>query len=413
MRQVAVLLSADLTRLAAAVSRPTAGGTVGLLLPALLLAGGVVAAGATGGARLTTTQDGVTLGVLLGAPVAFVAYSVLFRPGDEGFLRRLGIAPRALFAERALRLLCWALAVGLLALLGYGAGGVPAGTVLIVAIPAAVVSWGVALRSIAGAARSLAVRPRGRGPGILAVGMWDREVAAAAPLVYAPVPALVAAGLGGGIVAGVEEGRWMAALAVVFVGLLAAVTAAGPYAAALPRFAPRAVEMGFAPEPEALGRGLPPRRGLARLLPRAAAAARARDVAVAGRRFAWAGRVTWPVVILSVVALARWGREPGMPEWVAAAAVLALSLQGAAAIGLGRLERGGPRWIDRAAGITPLHRFLGRWGWGWGLGLWLTVPLALAWGWWAGAGSGWGWIVLAAGTSAVAAGISVLSAGRR
>lgn len=413
MSRIGVLLRHDARRFAAAARRPTAGGTIGVLLPAVLLVAGVMAAGATGGARLETTQDGVTLGVLLGSPVAFVAYSVMFRLRDESFLRRLGVEPRVLYLERALRLLAFSLAVAFLALLGYGVAGVPAGRVLLVGVPIGVVSWGMALLFVAIAARAMANPGGGGGPAWLGIGMWDREVAAAAPLVYAPIPALVAAGLGGGIVAGVEHARPLAALAVIGVGVAAALVGARPFAVALPRFAPRAVEMSFAPEPESIGLGLPGRRGLSRLLPRAAAAARARDVAVAGRRFAWAGRVTWPVVILSLVALARWGREPGVTAWIASAVVLALALQGAAAIGMGRLERGGPRWIDRAAGITPLYRFLGRWGWGWGLGLWLTVPLALAWGWWSDAGGGWGWVVVAAFTSGVAAATSVLSAGRR
>lgn len=412
MSRIGVLLRHGVRRLSASVRRPTAGGTIGVLLPSLLLVVGVVAAGARGGARLESTQDGVTLGVLLGSPVAFVAYSVIFRMRDESFLRRLGVEPRVLYIERALRLLAFAVGVALLALLGYGAAGVAADRVLRVALPVAVVAWGMALLFVALAARTMTV-PGGRGgPAWLSMGMWDREVAAAAPLVYAPIPALVAAGVGGGIVTGVEA-NVLAPVAVAGAGLVAALAGARPYGAALPRFAPRAMEMSFAPEPEAIGLGLPGRRGLSRLLPRAAAAARARDVAVAGRRFAWAGRVTWPVVILSLVALARWGREPGVTAWVGSAVVLALALQGAAAIGLGRLERGGSRWLDRAAGITPLHRFLGRWGWGWGLGLWLTVPLALAWGWWSEAGSGWGWVVVAAFTSAVAAAASVLSAGRR
>ena len=125
MTRIGVLLRHGVRRLSASVRRPTAGGTIGVLLPSLLLVVGVVAAGARGGARLESTQDGVTLGVLLGSPVAFVAYSVIFRMRDESFLRRLGVEPRVLYLERALRLLAFAVGVSLLALLGYGAAGSP------------------------------------------------------------------------------------------------------------------------------------------------------------------------------------------------------------------------------------------------------------------------------------------------
>ncbi|HEX6068421.1 MAG TPA: hypothetical protein VFZ18_01315, partial [Longimicrobiaceae bacterium] len=73
----------------------------------------------------------------------------------------------------------------------------------------------------------------------------------------------------------------------------------------------------------------------------------------------------------------------------------------------------GARWVDRAVGVTPAQRFLGRWAWGWGASLWLAVPLSLAWSWWAGAGPGWPWLVAGAGTSGVAALASGFAAGRR
>ncbi|HET7321619.1 MAG TPA: hypothetical protein VFI96_03920, partial [Longimicrobiaceae bacterium] len=143
-----------------------------------------------------------------------------------------------------------------------------------------------------------------------------------------------------------------------------------------------------------------------------AAAVWARDAVVASRRFAWATRVVWPVAIVGFFALARWGRLPQTRQAVAAAAVLVLLLQAAAIVGLGREERAGRRWVDRAAGVTPVQRLLGRWAWGWGMSLWLAVPLALAWSWWA-IGPGWPWLAAGAVTAAAAALASTAAAGWR
>ena len=411
--QLGVLLRADARRLAALARRPSVALWLGLVLPVVLLAVGVRAAGSFSGAALRTTQDGVTLGVLLSGPIAFVAYTTLFRGGDDSFLRRLGVAPGALYGERALRLLVWGAALGGLAALAYAGAGVPPGRLAAVAGAAVFAAWGAALLSFSVAARAMAGRQAGEGWGCLTAGMWDREVAGAAPLVYAPLPPLMAGALAGGVAAGVGEAAAMVAGAVVALAIGAAGVAARAYRAALPRFGPQALEMSFAPPPGSDGDGLRRRRGLARLLPRRAAAAWARDGAVASRRFAWATRITWPVVAFSLVALARWGTDPDTRGWVASAAVFVLVLQGAAAIGLGRLERRGARWVDRAVGVTPAQRFLGRWAWGWGASLWLAVPLSLAWSWWAGAGPGWPWVVAGAGTSGVAALASGFAAGRR
>ena len=71
------LLRLDVVRMRAALRRPSGTFWIGTVLPALLLAVGVVAIGRIGDAQLQSTQDGVTLGVLIGAPLAFVTYTVL------------------------------------------------------------------------------------------------------------------------------------------------------------------------------------------------------------------------------------------------------------------------------------------------------------------------------------------------
>ncbi|HEV2132138.1 MAG TPA: hypothetical protein VGR27_13580, partial [Longimicrobiaceae bacterium] len=86
--------------------------------------------------------------------------------------------------------------------------------------------------------------------------------------------------------------------------------------------------------------------------------------------------------------------------------------QGGAVIGLGRLERRGPRWIDRSAGIGASVRWMGRWAFGFGLALWLVVPLGLSWGLWVRQASGWLWILAGATAAAVASFASVAAAGR-
>lgn len=412
MTGVVVLLRADLRRLVALARRPTASVWVGAILPALVLAVGVWASGAVGGARLDSVQDGVTLGVLVGGPLAFLAYGTLFRGSDDGFLRRLGVRAEALYLERALRLLAWGAGVAVLVGLAFTAGGVAPGRLLLPMVVVVLAAWGAALLSTAAAGRAMALRTPGTGWGCLAAGMWDREVAAAAPLVYAPVPPLVAAGVSGGAVLG-SASPLVAGAVVAAAGVIAAAVGVRVYAAALPRFAPQAVEMSFAPRPATGDGELRIGWGLTRLLPRRPAAVLARDGAVAGRRFAWASRAAWPVVAFSLVALARWGQQPATRTWVVSAVVLVLVIQGAVTIGLGRAERRGPRWLDRAVGVSVMDRFVGRWAWGWGLSLWVVVPVALAWSWWSGMGSGWGWVGVAAGTSGAAAAASVTAAGRR
>lgn len=406
-----LLLRLDATRARAAVTRPTAGAWIGVGLPVLLLAVGVASAGAVVRPRIDVAGDGVTLGVLLSAPMAFLAYGTLFRGGDDPMLRRLGVAAAALFRERALRLLGLAVGIALLTLVGFAAGGSPLGRPAGVALTSAVAAWATALLSLSGATRMMAERVAGQGWGCLTAGMRDRELAAAAPLVYAPLLPLIA-----GAVVGAASAAPSALLPTTAVVLAAAalmaVLAGRWYARAVPRFAPQALEMSFAPPPPAGSGELRVGKGVTRLVPRRVAAVWARDALVAGRRFAWATRVVWPVAALSVVALARWGEAPATRGWVAAAALLVFLIQAAAVLGLGRLERAGRRWIDRSAGLSTADRMLGRWLWGWGMSLWLAIPLSLAWGWWSGGGGGWFWLGIGGGTSLLASVASTASAGR-
>lgn len=406
------LLRLNAIRLRAALQRPSGSFWIGSVLPALLVAAGVAAVGRISDAQLQTTQDGVTLGVLIGAPLAFVTYTILFRGGDDAFLRRMGVSPLALIRERALRLAgCGAALVGF-ALLLYGINA-PFTAVVVAATSAMLAAWGAGLLAFGAAAVAMTRREAAGPPGCLAMGIKDPEVAGAAPLVYAPLLPLISAGVAGGVGAGVPGDGWLVLAAVAILALGAGHLGGALSARALPRFAPLALEMSFAPMPDTSGGELRARRGVARWLPRRVAAVWARDAAVIGRRFTWASRITWPVVIFSLVALARWGQEPGTRAWVISAVVMVLLLQGAAAIAMGRYERRGLRWVDRAVGLGPGQRFLGRWAWGWGISFWLTVPVGLGWSWWAGAGSGWSWIAAAAGTSGVAAALSVAAGGTR
>lgn len=406
-----LLLRLDARRLADSLRRPS-GSWIGVGLPLALLVGLLWGVGRVAVARVEGVEGAITLGFLVAGPLAFAGYGTLFGGADSAFLRRLGIAPRELFVERAARLLLLSLAWAGLVLLPFVSSGLPLGRPLALALSAALASWGVGLAALSAAARAVSERKPGQGWGLLALGMWDMELAGIAPLVHAPLLPLFAGGAAAGVVGAAPGAAWgrAALVAALFAG--AAALGAGWYARALPRFAPRALEMTFVtPPPE--GGELVVGRGVARLLPRKAAAVWARDGVIAGRRFAWAGRLTWPVAIAALVGLARWGEDPAMRAWIAAAALLALLVQGAAGIGLGRLDRGGRRWIDRSLGIGWPHRLLGRWSWGAGLSLWLTVPLSLAWGWWSGAGPGWPWLLAGAGIAGVSAAGSMIVSGWR
>jgi len=409
--QLRLLLGNDTRRIAAALRRPRPGVLLSVLLPLALLGGALAAAGADALPDAREVGGAVGLGFLLSAPLAFLGYGVLFRPVDDPFQRRLGVRPAALFLERALRLLAVALLIALLLLLPALFAGMPLSRPGAVLVAAAMVAWGAALLALASAAQATALPDRR--PGLFSRMMGpDRELVRVGPLVYAPLAPLMAAILTAGWVAAAPGAGWGRAAAVAAIGAAMAAAAVRPFARALPRFAPQALEMAFAPPPEAGEAGLVLDRGLARLLPLRARAVWARDATITARRFRWSTTLVWPVAALSVVALARWGGVPQVRAWVLAAGALTLAAQGAALIALGRVERAGPRWLDHAAGLGVFDRWLGRSAFGFGLTLWLVVPLGLAWGLWAGAGSGWLWAAGGAGTAALAAAASLAAAGR-
>lgn len=410
-RHLALLLRLDAQRLAAAVRRPRPAPLLGVLLPAALVAAVLWSAGSLAAVEVSGPGGAAMLAMLVAGVVSQVSYGTLFRGGDDPLLRRLGVEPRARYAERALRLLGWGVAAALALLLPIASAGLPLGRPAAIAFAAAAVAAAGGALGYAGAALAMARQRAGQGWGCLAMGMWDREVAAAAPLVWAPLAPFLPGTATGALVGLAEGGEWGRALAAAAVGVVGLALAARPYARALPVFSAQALEMSFEPPPPAGGE-LHLSRGLAALLPARARAVRARDALVGGRRFAWAERIVWPVAIGSAVALARWGDLPGTRRLVAAAACGALLLQAAAVVALGREEGRGRRWIDRSLGVGAAARALGRWGWGWGMTLWLTIPLALAWSWWSGAGGGALWIALGAGTAAAGTLASLAAGGR-
>jgi hypothetical protein len=409
-RPLELLVRLDGLRLAALARRPTVGLALAVGIPLLVVLAGLWILGRFAPPSLESAGDGVAVGMLVAAPVAFLAYGVLFGGADDGFLRRAGVPPGVLFLERGFRLAACALSIALLLTVPHLSAGGPLPRVLATTFAAAAAAAGVSLLSLGWAARATV-----DGPGWIAAGIrqFDPALARAAPLVYAPVLPFVAGALVGGAVAGSAGGAPVLAggALVVSAGLLLLGTRV--YGPAGPRFYPRVREMGYAPPAEGAVTTFRAGRGLARLLPRHAAAVWVRDATVAGRRFRWAARVTWPVGILAVVLLARWGTVPAVRGWVVAAVGLTLLVQVAAIVGLGAAERAGPAWLDRAAGVRPWERLLGRAAWGWGLSLWLLVPTALAWNWWSGAGGALYWPVAGLLTASVGSIASVLYAQRR
>lgn len=405
--ELALLLRLDGARLRAQLRRPHPGPWLGLLLPLALLAAGAWAAGAHVRPRVRGAEDAVLLGLLVSGAISYLAYPVLFRPADDSLLRRLGLSAGALYAQRAARLLALSAGVALFFLLPFAAGGVPLTAPLVVGAGAALAAWGSALPALSRAARRVG---EGGRPGLSARMMGpDPELVSTAPLVYAPLLPLLAGALAAGSV-GAAPGAALPAVAAL--SALLVVAGARPFSRALPRFAARAGEMAFERPPAAGEETLVVRRGVWRLLPATAAAARARDALVVERRFRWAGRVVWPVAAGAVVALLRWGDAEGVRSWVAAAGGAVLAVQGMALVALGRGERGNTRWMDRALGLGAPARLAGRWAAGVGLAAWLAVPLALAWGARSTEGIGWGWLGAALLAPAAAAAVSLGAAGR-
>ncbi|MDR0786934.1 MAG: hypothetical protein LBG44_03610 [Gemmatimonadota bacterium] len=355
-----------------------------------------------------TLGAGPALGMLVAGPVSFLAYGVLMRGGDDLFLRQLGVHPGSIFLYRAFRLLGLAIAIGVAVLIPFVAGGVAPGRPALAGFPVAIFSAAIAALSfgLAAGATSSASPPRWMG-----MGMWDRELAAAAPLVYAPlVPFLAGSLLGWLLGAGIAVTA--TTLVTFLLALVSLMVGVRVFASAAPGFVPRAREMTYVPAPEGQGEGFSVGKGISGLLPRGSAAVWARDATVVGRRFTWASRVTWPVAIASFAILARWGTDPSGRSWVIAAVGVALLVQSAAVIGIGGVERKGVRWLDRSVGLRERERFLGRWVGAFELSLWLLLPVALAWNWWSGQAGAWLWPLAGAVTAFSASALSILSAGR-
>jgi hypothetical protein len=405
-----LLLSLEARRLADPFRQPRPGAWVGVGLPALL----GVAALWLGAESVRPAVDGdgaIALGLFVAGPIAFWAYPILFRPADDGLLRRLGIPARASYWLRAGRLAALALLVLLLLMIPYAATGTLGARPLAVAGAGALAAWGMALSSLAGAAATIANPGRRLELTSMMMGP-DPELVRAGPLVWAPLPSVIVGAFAArlSLAGGMPPAAWTAVFAVLAAAL--ARLGARRFERAAPRFSPQAAEMAYAPAPDAGDAGLVIGRGLARVLPARAGAVRARDAAVVARRFRWAGRVAWPVAVVCVLALLRAGERPAVQGWIAGAGAVVLAMQAAAVIGLGRMEREGRRWLDRAAGLATADRLLGRWAAAFGMALALVIPVGITWALVLGASDAWIWMAAAAGSALVASAASLAAAGR-
>ncbi|HSU15231.1 hypothetical protein [Longimicrobium sp.] len=405
-----LLLRLEARRMSDALRQPRPAAWIGILLPVALAAGGLWVAGDAMRPDVSTADGAIGLGMLVAAPVALQAYPILFRAVDDAFLRRLGIPARALFGVRAMRLLALALAVVFALMIPVVSTRQPILPPLAIALAAAVVAWAASLLAQASAAGKLA---RGDRPSPAAglIG-WDPELAKAAALVYAPLWPLLAGAAAARVAVAPVGAAWMriGALTLVSAALLPWATRA--FARALPRFAPHAGELAYAPPPDASGGELVVGRGIARVLPRRAQSVRARDAVVIGRRYRWASRAAWPASIVSALVLLRAGGHGEVRAWVTLACGLLLAAQAAAVVALGRSERGRLRWMDRALGLRPADRVVGRWAASFGLALAVALPLALGWAIAIGGSGGWMWLGAAAAVALVASTASVAAAGR-
>ncbi|HEX6039731.1 hypothetical protein [Longimicrobium sp.] len=406
-----LLLRLEARRLADPFRHPRVGAWIGVGLPAAL---GIAALWLGADSVRPDPQDGdgaIGLGLLISAPIAFWAYPILFRPGDDALLRRLGIPARASYGLRATRLAALALLVVLLALVPYAATGTLGALPVALVLAAALTGWGMSLSALSGAAERVALPGRGLELTSRMMGP-DPELARAGPLVWAPLKPVIVAALATRmvLVPALPAFAWVAGFTVA--AALLAMLGARRFERAAPRFGPQAAEMAYAPPPDAGDAGLVIGRGLAAVLPSRAGAVRARDAAVVGRRFRWAGRVAWPVSLVCVLALLRAGERTEVQGWVAFAGALVLAMQAMAVIGLGRMERGGMRWLDRAAGLGAADRLLGRWAAAFGMALALVVPVGMVWGLIVPGSTGWLWPAAAAGSAAVASAASLAAAGR-
>jgi hypothetical protein len=406
-----LLLSLEARRLADPFRHPRPGAWVGVGLPALL---GIAALWLGAESVRPDAADGdgaIALGLLVSAPIAFWAYPILFRPADDGLLRRLGIPARAAYGLRAMRLGALVLLIILLLMIPYIATRTLGVLPIAAAAAAGLTAWGMALSSLSGAAARIANPARRLELTSMMMGP-DGELVRAGPMVWAPLPAVITGAFAARLVLvdALPPAAWTAVFAVLGVGL--ARVGARRFERAAPRFSPQAAEMAYAPAPDAGDARLVIGRGLARVLPARAGAVRARDAAVVARRFRWAGRVAWPVAVVCVLAILRAGERPAVQGWVAGAGAVVLAMQAAAVIGLGRMERGGRRWLDRAAGLAVADRLLGRWAAAFGMALALVIPVGITWALVLGGSTAWLWIAAAAGSALVASAASLAAAGR-
>lgn len=408
--RLTLLLRLELRRIADAFREPRAGVWAGIALPAALVGGGLWLAGDAFRPDVSTGDGATQLGLLVSIPVTLQAYPILFRPADDAFVRRLALPAAALFGARALRLVALALLVVAALMIPFVATGASVSRPLGIALAAAVASTAGSLLAQAHAAERIAL---GAPPSPLSRTMArDPELAAASALVFAPVWALAAGAIGARLAAADAWPLAARVATIVAASALAAALAARWFARALPRFAPHAGELAYAPPPDASGGELVVGRGIARVLPRAAQAARARDALVLARRYRWTGRLTWPVAIVAALALVRAGSHPAVRAWAALGAAVLLLAQAAAVVALGRAERGRTRWIDRVLGVTSTARVIGRWASAFGLALGVAVPVTI--GWWLGVdgGGAWLWPAGAVVVASLASVASVAAGGR-
>jgi len=401
--QARIILGLSLRRMVAGVRRPRLESWVPALLTFAVVAGILRMGAGTARDAVLDPAGAAMVGFLVTAPLSFFGYGVLFRGPDGPFLLRIGAAPAIVYAERALRFTTLAvLLVGAVVTPFLMGGGDLAGAVRI-AGAAGLLATPLGLLAFTGAADLVAT---GRGT-IMASGLRDRELAAAAPLIYAPLVPLVAGVVGAMVAATAPGGTFL--VAVLAAGPLV-VLAGRIYARSLPRTLAATSEMRYEP-PASVATDFRRSTGLAAILPARVGALRARDVAVVERRFRWAVRLAWPVVLGTLIAVARWGDDPAVRGWVVALAGGLLILQGVALIGLGWSEGRGTRWLDRSLGAGPGIRYAGRWAAGISLALWTVVPVAIIWALWAPVGGAGLWLAAGVALPGAAAVISIAAAG--
>jgi hypothetical protein len=114
-----ILLQLDARRLRASVRNPSVGPLLAILLPVALLAGILWVVGSTTRPAVADADAAVLMGLLLSGPLAFIAYTIIFRASDEPFLRRLGFSAPAIFQERASRFLLLSFAAAATAMIPF------------------------------------------------------------------------------------------------------------------------------------------------------------------------------------------------------------------------------------------------------------------------------------------------------